>query len=88
VAGKTSRRREAQARRCGFGPEHVVFHADGSAHSSTRDGDSVLTLLNIDGSKANCGPDSLRPAALRLESRPTGGCVVANIGRNLGDPTP
>jgi DNA-binding beta-propeller fold protein YncE len=70
------------------GPSHVVFTPDGKSALVTRDGDSVLSLLAIDGSKVESAKRDfaagLRPYGVDMS--PDGRfAVVANIGRNLGD---
>ncbi|WP_088285303.1 YncE family protein [Ideonella sp. A 288] len=70
------------------GPSHVVFAPDGKTALVTRDGDSVLSLLAIDGSKVESAKRDfaagLRPYGADISSDGRI-AVVANIGRNLGD---
>lgn len=70
------------------GPSHVVFTPDGKTALVTRDGDSTLSLLAIDGAKVESAKRDfaagLRPYGVDIS--PDGRiAVVANIGRNLGD---
>ena len=70
------------------GPSHVVFTPDGKTALVTRDGDSTLSLLAIDGAKVESAKRDfaagLRPYGVDIA--PDGRiAVVANIGRNLGD---
>ncbi len=70
------------------GPSHVVFAPDGKTALVTRDGDSTLSLLAIDGAKVESAKRDfaagLRPYGVDIS--PDGRiAVVANIGRNLGD---
>ena len=70
------------------GPSHVMFTPDGKRALVTRDGDSVLSLLSIDGAKVESAKRDftagIRPYGLDMS--PDGRfAVVANIGRNQGD---
>jgi DNA-binding beta-propeller fold protein YncE len=70
------------------GPSHVVFTPDDKRALVTRDGDSTLTLLAIDGTHVTPTNRSfyagLRPYGLDIGPRGDI-AVVANIGRNVGD---
>jgi DNA-binding beta-propeller fold protein YncE len=70
------------------GPSHVVFTPDGKRALVTRDGDSVLSMLAIDGSKVESAKRDftagIRPYGADMS--PDGRfAVIANIGRNQGD---
>ena len=70
------------------GPSHVVFAPDGKSALVTRDGDSRISLLSIDGSKVEATKREfaagLRPYGLDIS--PKGEvAVVANIGIGAGD---
>jgi DNA-binding beta-propeller fold protein YncE len=70
------------------GPSHVMFTPDGRNALVTRDGDSVLSLLTVEGTKVESAKRDffagLRPYGLDISSDGRI-AVVANIGRNVGD---
>ena len=70
------------------GPSHVMFTPDGKSALVTRDGDSVLSLLTVEGTKVESAKRDffagLRPYGLDISSDGRI-AVVANIGRNVGD---
>ena len=70
------------------GPSHVVFTPDGKRALVSRDGDSVISMLAIDGStvtdaKRDFG-NGYRPYGIDI-SADGSVAVVANVGRNAGD---
>ena len=70
------------------GPSHVVFTPDSRTALLTRDGDSMIAILSIDGSKVEYTKRDLsaglRPYGLDV-SADGSVAVVANIGRGNGD---
>lgn len=70
------------------GPSHAVFTPDGKTALVTRDGDSVISILAIDGSKVEYTKRDLsaglRPYGIDI-SADGSVAVVANIGRGGGD---
>ncbi|HUM17528.1 MAG TPA: YncE family protein [Candidatus Nitrosotalea sp.] len=70
------------------GPSHVVFTPDGKTALLTRDGDSMIAILSIDGGKVEYTKRDLsaglRPYGLDV-SADGSVAVVANIGRGNGD---
>ena len=69
-------------------PAHAVFTPDGSKALVTRDGDSAISVLAIDGSKVSKTADDiyagLRPYGIEM-SRKGDIAVVANIGKGGRD---
>ncbi len=70
------------------GPSHVVFTPDGKTGLVTRDGDSFISILAIDGTKVEYTKRDLsaglRPYGIDMSSDGSI-AVVANIGRGGGD---
>lgn len=70
------------------GPCHVVFTPDGKTALVTRDGDSMVSILSIDGTKVEYTKRDLsaglRPYGIEV-SADGSVAVVANIGRGAGD---
>jgi YVTN family beta-propeller protein len=70
------------------GPSHVVFTPDGKTALLTRDGDSMVAVLSIDGTKVEYTKRDLsaglRPYGIDI-SADGSIAVVANIGRGNGD---
>ena len=70
------------------GPSHVAFTPDGKTALLTRDGDSMISILAIDGTKVEYTKRDLsaglRPYGLDI-SVDGSVAVVANIGRGGGD---
>jgi len=70
------------------GPCHVVFTPDGKTALVTRDGDSMVSILAIDGTKVEYTKRDLsaglRPYGIEMSSDGSV-AVVANIGRGGGD---
>jgi DNA-binding beta-propeller fold protein YncE len=70
------------------GPCHVVFTPDGKTALVTRDGDSMISILAIDGTKVEYTKRDLsaglRPYGIEI-SADGSVAVVANIGRGGGD---
>ena len=70
------------------GPCHVVFTPDGKTALVTRDGDSMISILAIDGTKVEYTKRDLsaglRPYGIEMSSDGSV-AVVANIGRGGGD---
>jgi DNA-binding beta-propeller fold protein YncE len=70
------------------GPSHVVFSPDGKTALVSRDGDSKISVLAIDGSKVTYAKRDLsagvRPYS--IEMSPSGDiAVVGNVGTGSGD---
>jgi DNA-binding beta-propeller fold protein YncE len=70
------------------GPSHAVFTPDGKTALVTRDGDSMISILSIDGTKVEHTKRDLsaglRPYGIEMSSDGSV-AVVANIGRGGGD---
>jgi DNA-binding beta-propeller fold protein YncE len=70
------------------GPSHVAFTPDGKTALLTRDGDSMISILAIDGTKVEYTKRDLsaglRPYGMDI-SADGSVAVVANIGRGGGD---
>jgi DNA-binding beta-propeller fold protein YncE len=70
------------------GPSHVAFTPDGKTALLTRDGDSMISILAVDGTKVEYTKRDLsaglRPYGLDI-SADGSVAVVANIGRGGGD---
>ncbi|HSR76995.1 MAG TPA: YncE family protein [Xanthobacteraceae bacterium] len=70
------------------GPSHVVFAPDGRTALVSRDGDSKISVLSIDGSKVTYAKRDLS-AGIRpysIEMSPSGDiAVVGNVGTGSGD---
>jgi DNA-binding beta-propeller fold protein YncE len=70
------------------GPSHVVFTPDGRTALLTRDGDSMISILAVDGTKVEYTKRDLsaglRPYGMDI-SADGSVAVVANIGRGGGD---
>jgi DNA-binding beta-propeller fold protein YncE len=70
------------------GPSHVAFTPDGKTALLTRDGDSMISILGIDGTKVEYTKRDLsaglRPYGMDI-SADGSVAVVANIGRGGGD---
>lgn len=70
------------------GPSHVAFTPDGKTALLTRDGDSMISILAIDGTKVEYTKRDLsaglRPYGMDI-SADGSVAVVANIGRGSGD---
>ena len=70
------------------GPCHVVFTPDGKTALVTRDGDSMISILSVDGAKVEYTKRDLsaglRPYGIDI-SADGSVAVVANIGRGNGD---
>ncbi|HET8532029.1 MAG TPA: YncE family protein, partial [Methylomirabilota bacterium] len=70
------------------GPSHAVFTPDGKTALVTRDGDSMISILSVDGSKVEYAKRDLsaglRPYGIEV-SADGSVAVVANIGRGGGD---
>jgi 6-phosphogluconolactonase (cycloisomerase 2 family) len=70
------------------GPSHVVFSPDGKTALVSRDGDSKISLLSVDGGKVTYAKRDLS-AGIRpysIEMSPSGDvAVVGNVGTGSGD---
>src|SRR5207244_11891214 len=70
------------------GVSHVAISPDGKTALVTRDGDSMVSVLAIDGTKVEYTKRDLtvgmRPYGVAITADGTA-AVVANIGRGLGD---
>jgi YVTN family beta-propeller protein len=70
------------------GPCHVVFTPDGKTALVTRDGDSMVSILSVDGTKVEYTKRDLsaglRPYGIDVAADGSV-AVVANIGRGNGD---
>ncbi|HXA95729.1 MAG TPA: YncE family protein [Candidatus Dormibacteraeota bacterium] len=70
------------------GPSHVVFTPDGKTALVTRDGDSMVSILSVDGTKVEYSKRDLsaglRPYGIDVAADGSV-AVVANIGRGNGD---
>jgi DNA-binding beta-propeller fold protein YncE len=69
------------------GPSHAVFSHDGTTALVTRDGDSRISLLTVDGSKVEYAKRDLysgvRPYDIDLTGSAT--AIVGNVGASGGD---
>jgi len=69
------------------GPSHAVFSHDGATALVTRDGDSKISLLTVDGSKVEYAKRDLsagiRPYDIDLTGSAT--AIVGNVGASGGD---
>ncbi|MGY4512629.1 YncE family protein [Bradyrhizobium sp. USDA 3650] len=69
------------------GPSHAVFSHDGATALVTRDGDSKISLLTVDGSKVEYAKRDLsagiRPYDIDLTGSAT--AIVGNVGASSGD---
>ncbi|KJC38227.1 mandelate racemase [Bradyrhizobium sp. LTSP849] len=69
------------------GPSHAVFSRDGATALVTRDGDSRISLLTVDGSKVEYAKRDLysgvRPYDIDLTANAT--AIVGNVGASGGD---
>jgi DNA-binding beta-propeller fold protein YncE len=70
------------------GPSHVVFSPDGKTALVSRDGDSKISVLSVDGGKVTYAKRDLS-AGIRpysIEMSPSGAiAVVGNVGTGSGD---
>jgi DNA-binding beta-propeller fold protein YncE len=70
------------------GPSHVVFTPDGKMALVTRDGDSKISILSVDGNKVEYAKRDfgagLRPYGIDVSSKGDV-AVVANVGMGAGD---
>ncbi|MET4171970.1 YncE family protein [Bradyrhizobium sp. RT4b] len=69
------------------GPSHVVFSRDGATALVTRDGDSKISLLSVDGTKVEYTKRDLSAGIRPYDIDLTGSAVavVGNVGASSGD---
>ncbi|MCK1387942.1 beta-propeller fold lactonase family protein [Bradyrhizobium sp. 21] len=69
------------------GPSHAVFSHDGATALVTRDGDSKISLLTVDGSKVEYAKRDLSAGIRPYDIDLTGSAVaiVGNVGASSGD---
>ncbi|SEM20059.1 mandelate racemase [Bradyrhizobium sp. OK095] len=69
------------------GPSHAVFSRDGATALVTRDGDSKISLLTVDGSKVEYAKRDLSAGIRPYDIDLTGSAVaiVGNVGASSGD---
>ncbi|MCK1584444.1 beta-propeller fold lactonase family protein [Bradyrhizobium sp. 168] len=69
------------------GPSHAVFSHDGATALVTRDGDSEISLLTVDGSKVEYAKRDLSAGIRPYDIDVTGSAaaIVGNVGASSGD---
>ncbi|PSO27423.1 beta-propeller fold lactonase family protein [Bradyrhizobium sp. MOS002] len=69
------------------GPSHAVFSHDGATALVTRDGDSKISLLTVDGSKVEYAKRDLSAGIRPYDIDLTGSAaaIVGNVGASSGD---
>ena len=69
------------------GPSHAVFSRDGATALVTRDGDSKISLLSVDGTKVEYAKRDLSAGIRPYDIDLTGSAVaiVGNVGASSGD---